>query len=234
MVKKFLCILLCVSLFCTFIGCKKENNANETNIENNGENNTNTPNSGGLGQHYFDTIDYNDVVTAVNVMRDRGLYECDLYPIYCDTEGFTFGYRIATIGRLVEYNSNDLTEFISREGIIEFGVITVVFLENYDCDCIKYPGAANPILHECITFSERAFQKLYGNDTVPPCIEFFCGEVEIDVYDPTLLTYECTWGEVVFEYDILYNGTRIFETRSCVPMDDEIWAMIVDSITVID
>ena len=53
------------------------------------------------------------------------------------------------------------------------------------------------------------------------------------MYDPALLTYECTWGEVIFEYDILYNGTRIFEIRSCVPMDDEIWAMIVDSITVI-
>ena len=234
MIKKIVSVILLASMIFCLYGCNKTPNKATTT-----PNNTDTipPSTVGnghshcCGQKMIASTNLDECINAANTLKERGDLTNNFIGFDYDGDAFDIVYIVSTIGG---HGGKDIEEFLTYD-CIQFGAIgTYILLNDYTgCNCDDAYG------HEGYGIIHQDFLTLTGIEPSVPAISIeadYDFDLPLDDFDSSLLTYEKTSGDYqdyTYEYCVKYNGTVIFRTTSCVPMDDEIWAMIVDSITVI-
>ena len=235
MVKRIVSVILLASMvFCLF-GCKKtEETPTPTGLENTGDRLI----GGCCGERAIGSTDLDECITTINTVRERGLINEWFFGLDYDGDAFDIVYILSSIGG---DGGDTLTEFISHDCIQSVGATTLILLNDYTgCNC----GDGDYLRENGHEGYGWIYQEFFGLTGIEPSVPVIRIEAEdhaltTENFDSSLLTYEQIGGEypedympVYYSYYIKYDGTVIARTRSCLPIDEQIWDMIVSSIVV--
>lgn len=219
MIKKLLCLFICISVLFTLMSCDKDTGKS-------------------TGEYYpvgvltsYDISDYDTAYEILSHLKNRNAL--DYNSIIFDYEGEEFDFQYSILAFHGKKNPTDAFDFISSESATGY-IRGYVILNNRECCCedwIKENGG-------CV------IQNTNTQKHVDKCILTYTEKIGIyepfpEITDRSLLSIidlepNETPGIVHHdvEYAVEYDGVEILRFETCVPVDEDIRSLFINHLVV--